>query len=274
MQNEVFERKAYLPLDRDYTYTEIEDIVYDIIWCDLYSYFVGRKDNVIIVKVVVSATPEFNTLVYPEAAEKITEAIVDYMMTLSDVKCICFGQPPIELIAELYQPMVHKMATRISLQWKQFEYDDLVSIGNKVMVELYRKGYYLNKSLIWTAFNNDVLIQCRKFKDKPITVSIYDKTNSDIKLDSDELTYGDILEDTSYIDEKEREDEQQLERYIFKQVKDIIIDKIGKRQYDELWRDYSKCHTTGKSQAAMRRLKSYFNELGLTRQDFINGYRR
>lgn len=274
MQNEVFERKAYLSLDQDYTYAEIEHVVYDIIWCDLYSYFVGRKDNTIVIKAVVSTTPEFNTLTYPEPAERIIEAIIDYMMVLSDVKCICFGQPPIELIAELYQPMIHKMATRISVQWKQFEYDDLVGIGNKVMVELYRKGYYLNKALIWTAFNNDVLVQCRKFKDKPITVSIYDKTNSDVKLDSEELTYGDMLEDTSYADEKEKEDEQQLEQYIFEQVKEIVIDKIGKRQWDELWRDYSKCHTTGKSQAAMRRIKAYFNELGLTRQDFINGYRR
>ena len=149
MQNEVFERKAYLSLDQDYTYAEIEHVVYDIIWCDLYSYFVGRKDNTIVIKAVVSTTPEFNTLTYPEPAEHIIEAIIDYMMVLSDVKCICFGQPPIELIAELYQPMIHKMATRISVQWKQFEYDDLVGIGNKVMVELYRKGYYLNKSLIY-----------------------------------------------------------------------------------------------------------------------------
>lgn len=274
MQNEVFERKMYLPLDKEYSYSEIEQTVSDTVYCDLYSYFVGRKDNTIVIKTVVSITPEFNTLIRSESAERITEAIIDYMITLSDVKCICFGQPPIELIAELYQPMIHKMATRISVQWKQFEYDDLVGIGNKVMVELYRKGYYLNKQLIWTTFNNDVLVQCRKIRYKPITVSIYDKTDSDIKLDSEDITYCDLLEDTSYADEKEKEDEQQLGKYIFEQVKDIIIDKIGKRQWDELWRDYSKCHTTGKSQAAMRRIKGYFNELGLTRQDFINGYRR
>ena len=83
-----------------------------------------------------------------------------------------------------------------------------------------------------------------------------------------------MIEDESYIEEKEREDEQQLERYIFQQVKDIIVDKIGERQWDRLWRDYSKGHVSLDSRASMRRLKAYFNELGLTRQDFINGYRR
>lgn len=274
MQNEVFERKVYLSLDRDYDSQEITDIVVDLVDCNLYSYFVGRKDDNIVIKVVISAVVEFNTLNKDESIERITDNITEYMMTLSDAKCICFGQPPIELLIELYQPMIQKMSHKIGYYWRQFEYDDLVQIGNMVMVKLYQKGYYLNKSLIWTAFNNDILVQCRKFKDKPITVSIYDNTNSDIKLDSEELTYGDMIEDESYKQEKESEDEQQLEKYIFEQVKEIVIDKIGQRQWDQLWRDYGKGHTTNSTRAVMRRIKVYFNGLGLTRQDFINGYRR
>lgn len=274
MQNEVFIRKTTISLDNDYTPEEIEHIVAEIIYCDLYSFFVGRKDNHIVIKTAVSIIPEYNTLVYPEPIETITQSISDYMITLSDVKCICFGQPPIELIAELYQPMIHKMASRLLVNWKQFEYDDLVGMGNQVMIELYRKGYYLNKALIWTALNNEVLMKCRKFKYQPIIVSIFDCTKADIKIDNEELTYGDMVEDDSYNEEKEREDEQQLEKYTFEQVKEIIIEKIGERQWNEVWRDYGKGHTTGRSQAAMRRIKAYFNELGLTRQDFINGYRR
>lgn len=274
MQHEVFERKRYLSLDEELSYDKISDIVYDTIYCNLYSYFVGRKDDFIVIKTVTSTIGDFNTLPYPETSEYIIEKIVDYITTLSNTKCICFGQPPLELIIGLYQPMIQKMATKLRNQWKQFEYDDLLSIGNKVIIELYRKGYYLNKSLIWTTFNNDVLVQCRKFKYQPITVSIYDSIKSDIKPDNEPITYGDIIEDESYIEEKEQDDEQQLEKFTFEQVKEIIIEKIGQRQWDQLWRDYGKGHTTNRTQAAMRRIKSYFNELGLTRQDFINRYRR
>lgn len=274
MQHDVFERKSYLSLDDELTFEKISDKVYDIVYCDLYSYFVGRKDDTIIIKTAVSAISEFNTLPYAETVELIIEKIIEYIATLSDVKCICFGQPPLELIVELYQPMIQKMATRLQTQWKQFEFDDLVAIGNKITVELYRKGYYINKSLIWTAFNNDILVQCRKFKYKPIVVSIYDKMKSDVKVDNEELTYGDTIEDESYIEEKEQEDEQQLEQYVFQQVKDIIIEKIGQRRWDQLYRDYTKGHTTAQSRAEMNRIKAHFNELGLTRQDFINRYRR
>ena len=274
MQNEVFEQKHYLSLDETLSYDKIQEIVDSSVTSNLYSYFVGRKEDVIVIKTVISAVPEYNTLNKQESIEYINEKITDYIATLSQNKCVCFGQPPIDLIVELYQPMIQKMATRLQTHWKQFEFDDLVAIGNKVMVELYQKGYYLNKSLIWTTFNNEILVKCRKLKYQPIIVSIYDKTNSDIKVDSEELTYGDMIEDESYVEEKEREDEQQLEKYVFEQVKSIIIEKIGERQWDRLWRDYGKGHAEVNSRATMRRLKAYFDELGLTRQDFINGYRR
>ena len=274
MQNDVYEQKSYIPLDDELDYTSISGIVEELINQDLYSYFVGRKNNNIVIKTVISAITEFNTINKDIAKKHIMDSIIDYIVTLSNSNCICFGQPPIELSIELYQPMIQKMARRLNAQWKQFEYDDLVSIGNMTMVELYRKGYYLNKSLIWTSMNNKVLIQCRRIKQQPITVSIYDKTKSDIKSDSDEIEYGDIIEDESYKNEEEREDEQQLEKYIFEQVKDIVIERTGQRQWDQLWRDYSKCHTTNATRALMKRIKTYFNELGLTRQDFINSYRR
>lgn len=274
MQNEILEQKRQIPLDEELDYLTIKNEIDDFITCDLYSYFVCRKNNTIVVKIAESNVPDFNTLHEADVKNDIVDRIIDYIMTLSDTKCVCFGQPPIELSVELYQPMIQKMAKRLNAQWKQFEYEDLVSIGNLTMVELYRKGYYLNKSLIWTSMNNKILTECRQIKQKPIIVSIYDTIKSDVKSDSAEIAYGDIIEDESYKNEKEDEDEQQLEKYIFEQVKDIIVEKIGQRQWDQLWRDYSKRHTSNATRVLMNRMKSYFNELGLTRQNFINSYRR
>lgn len=275
MQNDVFERKSYIPLDDDLTVDDIADIIKESFYCDLYSYFVGRKDNLIVIKTVVSSTPSFNTIDHDTAFENVLEKIVDYITRLSDDKCICFDQPPIELMIELYQPMIRKMSKRIQSNWRHYEYDDLVAIGNFCMVKLHQKGYYINKWLLWTAFNNEILCECRDLKHKPIIVSLYDKTKSDIKLDSNDITYADMIEDEDYKIEKEQEDEQQLEKYIFEQVKSIIIERIGPRQWDQLYRDYSKCHTDGtNSRSTMKRMRDYLKSLGLTRQDFINMYRR
>lgn len=272
MRNEILSFKDTIALDDDYD--NIVDKVSVLVYDDLYSYFVGRKGENIVIKVCYSETPEYNTINKAEATEDIITRITDYMITLSDIKCITFRQPPLELMIRLYQPMLGKMVDKLHDQWKMFDYEDLMSMANYVMVKLYRGGYYVNRYLVWTSLNNEVLIECRKFKHQPLTVAFEDVTKSDIKLDSEELTYGDMIEDESYKEEEEKEDEQQLEKYIFEQVKNIVIEKIGERQWDRLFRDYSKGHTTNASRQSMRRVSEYIKELGLTRQDFINHYRR
>ncbi len=272
MRNEICEFKTFIPLDSDYTIIETE--ITNVVFSDLYSYFVGRKNDMIVIKTRTSTIIEYNTIPKEEAKERIITSIVDYLVTLSDIKCIAFGQPPLELMIKLYQPMLRKMADKIHHQWKQFDYDDLVSMANFAMVKLYKQGYYVNKSVVWTSLNNDVLMECRNFRYQPTIVSFEDVTKSNIKVDDEKLTYGDMIKDESIEEEKENEDGQQLEKYIFEQVKDIIIDKIGVRRWDRLWRDYSKGHTTNVTQQEMKKLKSLFKELGLTREDFINYYRR
>ena len=272
MRNELFEIKTYISLDiePDVLWKELSSIITQ----NLYSYFVGRKKEDIFVKVVTSKILTYNTIPYNEAIETIFDAISDYILTLSNVNCICFKQPPLEMMIKLYQPMIQRMARRINESWRNFEYDDLVGMANYVIVKLYKKGYYLHKSLIWTSLNNEVLMQNRIYKSEPIVESLYDNTKRNVKSDSEELTYADLMRDESYIEEEEKQDEQQLEMYIFEQVKEIIIEKIGVRQWDQLWRDYGRGHTTNSTQATMRRMRTYFKELGLTKQDFINMYRR
>ena len=272
MYNEIFEHKVYVALDTDYDM--LAENVNEAVHCDLYSYFVGRKDDLIVIKTVTSAEEEWNTIKRDKAREDIMTSVINYFVTLSNSKCICFGRPPLELTIRLYQPMLQKMAAKLNNQWKHFEYEDLVAIGNYVIVKLYNEGYYVNKSLVWTSLNNEVLMECRKFKHQPNNVSFEDMTKSKIKIDDEKLTYGDMIKDESYEEEKEREDGQQLEKYIFEQVKNIIIDKIGIRRWDRLWRDYSKSHADVATRQEMKKLKSFFEELGLTRQDFINYYRR
>jgi hypothetical protein len=272
MYNLVFKHVEYLPLESEYE--TIKENISNLISTDLYAYFVGRKDDVLVIKIYISSTDEYNTIRKENAKERIITSIIDYLVSLSNAKCIDFQQPPLELIIELYQPMLKKMADKLHQQWRQFEYEDLVSMANLVVVKLHNQGYYLNKSIIWTALNNDILVECRKLKSQPVLVSFEDVIKSTFKIDSEELAYGDMIKDESIEEEKERDDERQLEKYVFEQVKDIIIDKIGERRWDRLWRDYSKGHAAIGTRQEMKRLKSLFKTLGLTRQDFINYYRR
>ena len=272
MYNEIIELKDYIPIDSDEN--EIVDKVYNMIHCDLYSYFIGRKNDDIIIKVCYAVNVEYNTIDSDNAKCDIVNAIIDYLVTLSDVKCIAFGQPPLELILTLYEPMLAKMAHKIHQQWPRYDVEDLLSIANFIVVKCYKLGYYINKSLIWTSLNNEILLENRKVRYEPNVVSLEDKMKKTFKVDSEELTYGDTVEDPTYKAEEEQKDEQQLDQYVFEQVKQLIIEKIGERQWDRLWRDYSKSHTTNCTRQTMKRMKSYFEELGLTRQDFINHYRR
>lgn len=274
MYNEVFGLKTEIPLD--ITVSVLENTVKQLLnsFDTLYSYFVGRKDDAIILKISCSSVPSYNTIEKTEAQDDIITSIIDYLVTLSDVKCITFKQPPIELIIPLYQPMIKRMVDKIHTQWRMFDYEDLVSMGNLVLVKLYKKGYYLNKRLIWVSLNNEVLLECRKMRYHNVTTSLDETIKIDAKMDSEELTYGDTIEDESYREEEEKNDEEALNKFIFEQVRSIIIDRVGVRQWDRLWRDYGKSHTTNTTQQCMRRIRDYFKEMGLTRQDFINYYRR
>lgn len=275
MFNEIFEFKTEIPLETDYPLS-VEKTVNDLFQNidQVYSYFVGRKNDIIVIKVCQSATDEYNTIDKFLVKDDIITKIIDYIITLSDAKCIAFGQPPLDLIILLYKPMLDKMADKINVQWPRYEHEDLVSIGYYSIVKLYKQGFYLNKALIWTTFNNEVLLENRKRRNEPDFLSLDTSMKRDVKIDDEELTYGDLMKDETYEEEKEQEDEQQLEKYVFDEVKSIIIDKIGQRQWDRLWRDYSKEHTSVATRQCMNRLKGYFKELGLTRQDFVNHYRR
>ena len=272
MYNEVSVSTSFLSLESNYN--KIRTTVLNCIYSDVYSYFVGRKDDVITVKIYTAVRTEFNTINRNEAEENMISSIIDYIVSLSNHRCITFKQPPLELIIELYQPMFKKMVDTVSIQWKHLDKDELMSIMYYIVSKLYRNGYYLNRKLIWTSFTNEVLMECRRFKGVIPTISFEDMIKSNIKVDDEEVTYGDLIEDESYKIEKEKEDRQQLEKFIFEQVKDVIIEKIGVRRWDRLWRDYGKGHTINTTQQEMKKLKALFKELGLTRQDFINAYRR
>lgn len=181
---------------------------------------------------------------------------------------ILFKQPSLEMQIKMYMPYIKKLAQIQSQRWKTLEYDDLYSTCTFVIIKLYKRGYYLNKWLIKKSFENEVLLQLRKFKNVPEILSLEQITftndnNEPVKLE-------DMIEDKQANINIQDEEESQLIHAIFLKVKEIIVTDIGERQFDQLLRDYGNKHTTNWSRKQMQIIKQKFSKDNITKMTFIN----
>ena len=183
-----------------------------------------------------------------------------------------YNQPDIEVMIEAYDPLVNKLAKQQNEHWKCFEHEDLCQMCRLTMLKLYRKGYYIHKRLLYKSFNNDILMSLRHERDRPTIVSFEDTFYKTASADSEKLLVADIVPDTELIEKEELELYEENTRLIFEEVKEIIVELIGIRQFNELMRDYGNKHTTTWSRKCMQKIKNHFAKLGLTRKEFDNKY--
>lgn len=238
----------------------------------IYSYIVyfTQKDEreSYTVKYMISQSESNNTIDTIEATSEILMIIARDKATKKRI--IGYRQASLDKLIELMQPLVRRLAITQQRRWQHLEYEDLCQMCNMAIVDLYNKGYYVHKSLVEKTFNNMVLMELRHERDKPIIVPL--EQSFDGPDDMEKLTIADILVDPD--DEMRREaDEIAANReWTFQEVKDIIIELIGPRQFDQLFRDYSKKHTTAASRKLMQKVKNHFANLGLTKKEFNNKY--
>lgn len=235
---------------------------------ELYSYIVTIESDDLKIKYIISDTPEYNTINTQSAILKIKKAVTS--IEDEDDCVLCFEQAPLEMYIQLHEPMIDTMASRIANQWSKLEYDDLCQICRMCCVELYAKGYYLHKKLIWTTFRNKIIEEVRGLKRRGVVVSIYDKSYDD--LNNKDITIEDTLVDWDEVYQKQDAETLESEKLIFQEVKDIIIELIGKRQFDTLYRDYTNGHTTTTSRKLLVKVKNHLATLGLSRDDFNKKY--
>lgn len=235
----------------------------------LYSYLVYAKcdDYGIltnyVIKLMVSETEKYNTISYRSAVSQILDCIDMYKDYMGTTKIIGYKQPPLDLMVTLYEPLMQKMCRKMQEYWTHYEFEDLLQICRVCMVDLYNKGYYIHKHLLWTTFKNEILMQVKPMKNNITIISLYEQCN---ETDSDDkkLSIIDTLRDT---EEELRQEEESIREgnvQIFEEVKDIIIDLVGPRQFDMLFRDYSRKHTTAQSRKLLIKIKTHLKELGIT----------
>lgn len=238
----------------------------------LYSYIVRCKiddaSTSVIVKYTVSEHSKYNTI----PSESLLDVVHGICGKNYDCnKIIAYAQPPIEIILTLYEPMFDKMVHKMNRQWPTLEAEDLGQICRMCCVELYNKGYYVHKGLLWTAFKNAVIEDLRPLKKRGNVISLYEKNNSEM-ADDRALTIADTIADTDALYNEIDQQTLDAELAIFEEVKDIIIDLVGQRQFDALYRDYKNKHTTTSTRKLLIKIKSHLKNLGITRSDFNNKY--
>lgn len=220
------------------------------------------------VKYMVSQCESNNTIDTIDATAEILAIINRDKQEKKRV--IGYRQANLDKLIELMQPLVKKLARTQQQRWQHYEFEDLCQMCNLAIVELYRKGYYIHKSLVEKTFNNMILMELRHERDKPVIVPLEQSFNGNDDLEK--LTIADIIIDPDDELRKEQEDIEQNREWTFQEVKDIIVELIGQRRFDRLFSDYGNGHTTGTTQQEMKRIKAHFAKLGLTKKEFNNRY--
>ena len=185
---------------------------------------------------------------------------------------IGYGQPSAKIMLEVYDPLVNKLARMQDGKWSLYTHEDLCQICRYEMLNLYNKGYYIHKRLVEKAFINRILMDNRHEKYCPGCVSFEDTFYRTSSSDSEKLSVADTIPDEQLIEQERNKDIEEAEKAIYEEVKDIIVDLIGIRRWNELVRSYTTKNTTTTTRKIMQQIKAHFEQLGITRKDFNRRY--
>lgn len=258
--------------DRNIILKELSTVMDEIKYIYSFTVRVDRQNGVKYnVRYAISEEVKYNTLYKDDVVNGIIEAIERDKIT-NGKYIIGYGQPSLDLMVELYDPLVCSLATKQRQRWQMFEYDDLCQICRLTLVTLYNKGYYIHKRLLEKAFDNAVLQELRQSFNDFDVLSI--ETTMDENEDLEKLSIKDMLRDVDAEIKAQEQDTHEINSATFNEVKGIVVDLIGERQFEQLFRDYANGHTTTWSRRKLQTIKTFFELQGLTRQKFNNKYGR
>lgn len=215
----------------------------------------------------ISQTNKFNTITVSEIVNKLKEALVDDG-TVRHV--YTHLQPTVSILIRQYRWLIVKLCKEMHAHWEFLEMEDLIQMCNLVICDLYNKNYYIHKRLIRRSFTNYVLMHIRKNKNRPAICSLeqlYHKSDSD-----SDVTFAEMIPDKQAMYAEEDKYDDEVLKQIIGEVRDIVVDLIGKRQYDQLLREYGNKQTTPWSRKLMVKIKAHLYDMGITSKSFNKYY--
>lgn len=202
----------------------------------IYSFFVRRNEQYELIY-YVSNEDRYNTLQVTDVLSMLSN------LSTKTTGIICFGQPSIEVIVEVFDPYMTKIASDIKKKFPSYEFDDLLQECRLCAVTLYNKGYYLNKSLIFSSFRNQIVDDLRrhgKLKHDCEILSLQDVVISGITNEA--FTWQDVIEDPEFVNEYEQKMHALSINDMYDEVKQYIVQSMGERGFEQLSREInSEC---------------------------------
>lgn len=247
--------------------TNVSELSKDANLKRIHSYIVYNDGDNYLVQYNICDKNAFNELRMCDVIDELTKSLSNNNTT-SHV--VTYKMSSLSTLCKMYKPMIVKMAKEQCARWKDLEFEDAIQMCNLTLCNLYYKGYYIHRNLLHRAYNNYILMFVKKDRNKPNMKSLDDAYS---KSDDDQLlTIKDMIPDVADIQAKQDEDNLVIERKIVNEMRDIIIDYIGPRQYDQLLREYTNKQTTNWSRKLMMDLKAHLFELGISYKSFNKYY--
>lgn len=212
----------------------------------IYSYLIRIVNNQIVAQYIVSDNERYNTI----------KPIAENIFTTLTNKGIAFKQPPLELMLEIYSPLCKSLAAKTIIEWPRLEYDDCYQLTQLTMLKLYRKNYYIHRSLFIHCYHNDVYMYLRQYKKEPPVISIETLLAGSTDEDND-LTLNECL-----IADAENEIDDNDDWLI---IKPLILLHISNRQLEHLLFEYSTHNVSPASNKCIRTLRKIFEKNNIKR---------
>lgn len=258
-------------LNKKLGFDDLAELLHPIVneMCRFYSVVIQSDGNSnLTIRYAISENDEYNTI----TEKSVSRALLEALNAEDKPGVLSYVQPPLDLMIELYEPLIQKLAINQQRCWHNLEFHDLCQICRLTLITLYNKGYYIHKRLLEKSFNNAVLQEIRTRSQMIDTISF--ESSVEGEEDMEKITLKDTLCDVDEEYSKQDAEVKLANDLIFREVKDILIELIGERQFEQLFRDYANGHTTAWSRRKMQTIKTMFEMEGLTRQKFNNKYGR
>lgn len=224
-----------------------------------------------IIQYNISQIDEYNTIPVRQALFDILTLIKYDKNTDDNARKYIIGycQPELDIQIKVYDPLIANLALKMNARWTALEYDDLYQTCRLCLILLYNKGYYIHKRLLEKSFSNAVLQSIRHKRYEPEIMSLYQKYNGD---DKEKLTLADTIPDKEAEAQQALSDLNECDKEVYKKLRELIVDIVGERGYQELLRDYGNSHTSDVTRYLLRKIKDKFAKKGITIKTFNKYY--
>lgn len=264
--------KIVVDVDKDVNKSQLCEILMKPIAINyekIYSYLIYAKYNETTlegwtVEYNISQSDEYNTIKTDDAIVDIAISILEHRKCKEKSYVIGYKQPDVELMCKLYEPYVKKLAREQKQHWPYLEYEDLCQMCRLVMITLYKKGYYVHKSLLEKSFINYILVHIRKERNKPILISLDDTFSK--SEGNDDIAFVDTIPDLQEMYERQDEEDAEERQDVIKHERELVVGIIGTRVYDQLVREYGNNCTTGSGVRTVQRIKEKLRKEGVIRR--------